>query len=234
MKSRKALALTDFLAATTAFAAGLYSFVHSSIYNAAITRINQSLPGFEAAIPTMVTGTVLALCVFGRERAYMKTHNFSLILALPSILAFSNFDWFKTLGTPITLDFVKTDLPFTQIFAVALILMGSRTTCFFSSQTRNLRHELLIREASEEEIEKATMKQYTFTLTLLGFCLGGVFLTGILVPALGMSFSNLLLKLPYPHVTLGLIVTATLATCLIIYLKSRAGDVVKPTEQRAR
>lgn len=224
-KAHIVLVLIELSIAIAAFTLGFYVFAHTQLYDLVTRFLNSVFPDFrmfDALIFAVLFGIALILCALGSESALSKVFYLSWILLLPSVLWFSKLDWFKVLNSPVNFELFATNLSLVEVFLVSLILIGGKIFFFFSSQIKDSRLELLARGASEEDVEEVVFKKIIFFSVLVIFCIIGVFLIGVITPFLKIFPQAWLASLPYPYFIVGLIVTVTLALCVVIYLRSQA------------
>ena len=225
VKTHIIVSLTEIIVALAIFGLAFYVFIRNRFYNLILTVLNSIFPSFqisEAVVFALFFGIVLILYALNSEGAFSKIYYLSWILFLPSVLWFSKMDWLQILGLPVNFEVFATDLPFMEVFAVGLVLVSAKIFFFFTSQIKNLRLELLVRGASETDVEKVVFKEFVFCSALIVFCAGGVFVIVVATPLLKTIVRVWLASLIYPHVILGFIVLVTLATCILMYLRSHA------------
>ena len=220
-----AMRLEQLVAAVAVLSLVFEVFMHNRLYGTILNGLNFVLPGFrfyQTPILGLLFASLLALIMFGSEKAGSTTYDLLWLLLLPSILGFSRLDWFKALGLPFNFEAFAPNLPFTLVLAAGLVLVITRIFSSFVSQINNTRKELLGRGASEPDMQKALGEQSGFFSKLILACAG----TAVLIVVAASTASAVLQQsLPpeqYPSVILGVVSVTLLTICTGLYLRSHA------------
>jgi hypothetical protein len=220
-----AIRLAQLAAAVAVLSMIFEVFTHDQLYGTIVNGLNFVLPGFrfyQTPILGLLFAGLLVLIMFGSQKAGSTTYDLLWLLLLPSILGFSQLDWFKMLGLPFNFEVFAPNLPFTLVLAAGLVLVITRIFLSSVSQINNTRRELLGRGASEPDTQKALGEQSNFFSKLILVCTG----TAVLI-VVGASTASAALQqsLPlgqYPYVILGLVSVTLLTICTGLYLRSHA------------
>ena len=221
VKSKVTISLAQLLAALIVLPLIFYVFTRNQLYTAALSAMS-FIPDsntFLTLILAVLFSVLLILIVFGSERIISGAYVLLWILLLPSVLWFSNFDWFKAFGFPFNFGMLAANLPFVEVLATGLVLVTTRIFLLFNSQIKNTKRELFARGASEIDTENAMVKQASFFLKLTLGCIGLAFLIAVLSSTVNIAVQTWLMSMPY-YAILGLAGAATLLICIVLYLRS--------------
>jgi len=228
-KSPAATWLTQLAAAFAALSLVLEVFIHNQLYSTILKDLNFALPNinsYQTPILVLLFAGLLILIMFGNEKASSGTYDFLWVLLLPSILWFSNVDWFKVLGLPFNFEALAPNLPFTLVLAAGLVLITTRVFFSFVSQIKTTKQELVGRGASEPDTQKALSEQSHFFSKFILACAAAALLIIMVASTARGVLQQSLPPLQYPYVILGLASATLLAICTALYLKSHA-EIVK-------
>ena len=217
--------LTHLAAAVAVLSLILEVFTHNQLYGTILKGLDFALPNFQiyqTPILALLFVSLLVLIIFGNEKVSSGTYVFLWILLLPSILGFSNLDWFKIIGLPFNLGVLAPNLPFTLVLAAGFVLVTTRIFFSFASQIKNTRRELLGRGALELDAQNALSEQSRFFSKLILACTGAALLIVMTASTARVVLQQSLPPLQYPYVILGLACATLLTICTALYLKSHA------------
>jgi hypothetical protein len=220
-----AMELAQLAAAVAVLSLVLDVFMHNQLYGTILKGLDFALPNFrvyQMPILALLFAGLLLLIILGNEKTSSRTYDFLWILLLPSILWFSNIDWFKILGLPFNFEILAPNLPFTLVLATGLVLATTRIFFSFVSQIKNTRQELLGRGASELDAQNAFREQSRFFSKLILACTGAALLIISTASAAKIVLQQALPPMQYPYVILGLASATMLTICTALYLKSYA------------
>lgn len=224
-KSRITISLAPLLAACTVLPLVLYVFTRNHIYNMILAALDLVFPNFDTyqtPILAVLFVGLLILFIFGSEKAMSGTYIFLWVLLLPSILWFSNLDWFRITGLPFNLEVFAANLPFIEVLVAGVVLVTTRIFFSFMSQIKNTRLELLGRGALGPDAQRAVSKQSTFFSALVLGCLGAAFLIIAATSTVKTALQGWLPAFPFSYVFLGLAGASALIICTALYLRSQA------------
>ena len=225
VKSQITISLAQLLAALGVLSLIFYVFTHNQVYTTALSTMSFIFPDsntFLTLILAVLFSILLILIIFGSEKVISRTYMFVWIFLLPSILWFSNFDWFKALGLPIDFGMLAANLPFAEVLATGLVLVTTGIFLSFLSQIKNTKRELLARGASEADAGKAMTKQSFFFSALILGCIGVASLIAVASSTAKIAVQTWLTSLPYSYTILGLAGAVVLMICVVLYLRSHA------------
>ncbi len=223
--SPAAIWLTQLAAAVAALSLVLEVFIHNQLYITILKDLDFAFPNiniYQTPILVVLFAGLLILIIYGNEKASSGTYDFLWILLLPSILWFSNVDWFKILGLPFNFEALAPNLPFTLVLATGLVLVTTRVFFSFVSQIKTTRQELLGRGASEPDTQKTLSEQSHFFSKFILACAGAALLLVMVASTARSVLQQSLPAMQYPYIILGLASATLLAICTALYLKSNA------------
>lgn len=224
-KSQVTISLAQLLAALAVLPLVFDVFTHNQLYSQILATLDFIFPNFHAyqtLILAALFGGLLILISFGSEKVISRTYFFLWIFLLPSILWFSNLDWFKILNLPFNLEMLAANLPFIEVLATGLVLVATRIFLSLISQTKNTRLELVARGSSELDADQAITRQSALFSALILGCIGAAFLIFTATSAVKTALQGWLSNVPYPYIILGLSSAAALIICTALYLRSHA------------
>jgi hypothetical protein len=225
VKSQITISLAQLLAALVVLPLIFYVFTHNHVYTAALSTMSFIFPDSNTFLPLILAvlfSILLIMILFGSEKVISRTYMFLWILLLPSVLWFSNFDWFKALGLPVDFGMLAANLPFAEVLATSLVLVTTGIFLSLISQIKKTKRELLARGASEVDTGKAMTKQSFFFSTLVLGCIGVVSLIAVASSIAKIAVQTWLTSLPYLYTILGLAGAVALMICVVLYLRSHA------------
>lgn len=220
-----AMRLMQLAAAVAVLSLVFEVFTRNQLYGMVLKGWAFALPNFrvyQTPILVLLFAGLLFLIVFGNENVSSRTYDFLWILLLPSILWFSNIDWFKILGLPFNFGILAPNLPFTLVLATGLLLATTRIFSSFVSQIKNTKQELLGRGASELDTQNALSEQSRFFSKLILVCTGAALFIVSTASTAKVVLQQSLSPMQYPYVILGLASATMLTICTALYLKSHA------------
>jgi hypothetical protein len=167
----------------------------------------------------------------GDEAGFGRLFSLNMLMFFPAVVDFSTFNW------------VNLIMPYDPVrgvsvlwaFGVGLLLQVTYLTLRYTVRFRLLRDELLGRGAEPYDVDEVSKGQMYYLISLV---LGTTAISATvfyLSPITGDMISLDALRLPYPHIVIGIICTLLIAAATILYLRGsgRRADAeeVKPPEE---
>jgi hypothetical protein len=209
----------------------LYSLISNRIYNLIVAVILRVVPLQAPAQvlplipPLMVSASSLYFFALGRQKHMERIHVLTWLIHLPSILWYSQIDWFQAVGFPVNFQIFQTRLTFMETLLASVVLVAGRIMLFYTSQLRETYSELLKRGAAKEDVENALSKATAFMLAFLVIsslsAIAAIYAIFIIKPIL----SPLLAGIPYRHIIIGIICLMIIPICIIAFIYNQAKAV---------
>lgn len=236
----------------------LYSFLHTSLYDYATESLQHFLLGttiqsIESNIKTLITSSLIIIVtviglftvLFGKLKDVRCVYYLSILLYVPSVMAYSNIDWSQIyisfiswLGVQDThpallywrksiflLLETKTELPLYQVLAVGILIFIGYWVLFYTSFSREFRDEMLDREGKDDDVNNGVFKQWVYEVVFIVFS-GGISFVIIFLSMSLKGFLNIFLGMFSSfYLIAGAAYVVIASACIIIFLYSLDKEV---------
>ncbi|MEM2661200.1 MAG: hypothetical protein QXS74_07770 [Nitrososphaeria archaeon] len=231
--SYSTIRLIEFLIVLIMFFSSIYSLLNNNIINLTILFFERSMqvsilyqlyPFIPKLLIIVLSSIFLYFYVIGQQKYLDRIYMISWIMHLPSIIYFSQIDWFQTLGLSISFQMLETKLSFTETLIIGIFLVAGRVMLFYTSKTREMYLELLGRGAEKNDLETILSRIIGLILLYVGSSAIATLAISYLIPTVKSLIIPITTFLPYPYIVIGVICLIMIPLCIIIYFYSEMRD----------
>lgn len=231
-----AIRLIEFFIVLLMFSSSVYSLFNNNIINlitlfferfmqvSIISQIYPFIPIIPKLLIIILSSITLYFYVIGKQKYLDGVYIISWIMHLPSIIYFSQIDWFQALGLPINFQMLETKFSFMETLIIGIFLVAGRIILFYTSKIREMYLELLGRGAEKNDLEYILSKMIGIILLYVGSSTIATLAISYLIPIVKSFLILITALLPYPYIVIGVICLIMIPLCAIVYFYSEMRD----------